>query len=136
VEEAVAGQIADYLNSGKPAVILAEASKKIPVTIYAESTPNPSVLKFVANKSLVDGTFEFKNIDEAKHAPLAQSLFHFPFVKEVFFNENYISISKYNMAEWQDITLELREFIRKYIEDGKPLLNDEVLNEQKKPAPG
>ena len=85
VEEALAEQIEDYLNSGKPVIVLEETAKKIPVTIYAESTPNPSVLKFVANKSLVNGTFEFKNIDEAKHAPLAQSLFHFPFVKEVFF---------------------------------------------------
>lgn len=132
VEEAVAEQIESYLNSGKPAVILADTSKKVPITIYAESTPNPSVLKFVANKSLVSQSFEFKNIDDAKHAPLAQSLFHFPFVKEVFFNENYISIAKYDMAEWQDITLELREFIRKYIEDGKVMLKDEILNEVKK----
>ena len=36
------------------------------------------------------------------------------------------------MADWQEITLELRDFIRKHIEDGKPLLNDEILNNQKK----
>jgi NFU1 iron-sulfur cluster scaffold homolog, mitochondrial len=61
---------------------------------------------------------EFKNIDAAKDAPLAKQLFHFPFVKEVFIDENYISIHKYDIAEWNDITLELREFIRNYLQEG------------------
>lgn len=128
-EQALAEQIETYLNSGKPVINEAETSKKIPVTVYAESTPNPSVLKFVSNKPLVDGTFEFKNIDDAKYAPLAQQLFHFPFVKEVFFHQNYISITKFDIAEWQDITMELREFIRKYLENGNPVLKDEILTQ-------
>ena len=61
---------------------------------------------------------EFKNIDETENAPMIEKLFHFPFVKEVFVDSNYISIQKYDMAEWDDVTLELREFIRTYIEDG------------------
>jgi Fe-S cluster biogenesis protein NfuA len=47
---------------------------------------------------------------------LAQKLFHFPFVKEVYMDENFISVQKYDMAEWDDITMELREFIRSYLE--------------------
>ena len=113
-------------------VTATETQKKVPVTIYAESTPNPAAMKFVANKPLADGTFEFKNIDEALHAPLAKALFSFPFVKEVFISANYVSILKYDMAEWQEISMELREFIRKYIEDGKPVLNDEILQKKGK----
>ena len=41
------------------------SNDKIPVSVYAESTPNPAVMKFVANKPLVTQTVEFKNIDEA-----------------------------------------------------------------------
>jgi Fe-S cluster biogenesis protein NfuA len=129
IQEAVAEQIQEYLNSGKPVVIEESTSKKVPVTVYAESTPNPAVLKFVSNKALVDGTFEFKNIDQAKYAPLARALFHFPFVKEVFFYQNYISITKYDLVEWQEITSEIREFIRKYLEEGKPVLEDAVLEQ-------
>ncbi|MBT8318993.1 MAG: NifU family protein, partial [Gramella sp.] len=55
--------------------------------------------------------------------PLVQKLFHFPFVKEVFIDENYISIQKYDMADWNEITMELREFIRTYLEDGNEVLN-------------
>ncbi len=132
VENEVAEQIENYLNSGEILVKEAPSANKVPVTVYAESTPNPAVLKFVANKPLVDGTFEFKNIDEATHAPLAQALFHFSFVKEVFISANYISVTKYDLVEWQEVSLELREFIRKYIEDGKEILKNELLTQTKK----
>ena len=132
VQDEDAESITEYLNSGKEVVTATETQKKVPVTIYAESTPNPAAMKFVANKPLADGTFEFKNIDEALHAPLAKALFSFPFVKEVFISANYVSILKYDMAEWQEISMKLREFIRKYIEDGKPVLNDEILQKKGK----
>ena len=134
VQDEVSESITEYLNSGKEVVTEAETQKKVPVTVYAESTPNPAAMKFVANKPLTDGTFEFKNIEEAVHAPLAKALFSFPFVKEVFISANYVSVLKYNIAEWQEISMEVREFIRKYIEDGKPVLSDEILQKEEKNA--
>lgn len=118
VQNELADQIADYLKSGKPVVTDdSKSDKKIPVTVYAESTPNPQVMKFVANKKLVLKPLEFKSIDDTADVELAQKLFHFPFVKEVYMDENFISVQKYDMAEWDDITMELREFIRKYLEE-------------------
>lgn len=132
VQEEVAESISEYLNTGKPIITDAKVAKKEPVTIYAESTPNPAVMKFVANKSLANGIFEFKNIDEAIHAPLAQELFNFPFfVKEVFISNNYVSVMKSDVSEWQEISMGIREFIRKFIEDGKSVVNDEILNQKK-----
>ncbi len=122
VQEEMAEQIESYLNEGGVVVETAAETKKVPVTVYAESTPNPSVMKFVANKKIVTALFEFTSIEEAKLSPLATQLFHFPFVKSVFIDENYVSITKYNIAEWQDITIELREFIRSYIENGKEIV--------------
>lgn len=130
VQNEVAASIVEYLNSGKSVISETENTTKIPVTVYAESTPNPAVLKFVANKPLADGTFEFKNIDEAVDAPLASALFQFPFIKEVFISANYVSVMKFNVAEWQDISMEIREFIRAYIEKGKPILNDAILQKK------
>lgn len=131
VQEEVAASISEYLESGKVVIEETETSKKVPVTVYAESTPNPAVQKFVANKPLADGTFEFKNIDDAIDSPLATALFAFPFVKEIFISANYVSVMKYNVAEWQEISMELREFIRNYIENGKPILNDAILQKKK-----
>lgn len=126
VQQEIADQILAYLNKGGAVITPTETeNQKIPVTVYAESTPNPTVMKFVSNKKLVLQTVEYKNIDEAKNAPLAKELFHFPFVKEVFLDENYLSITKYDIAEWEEITSELREFIRNYLEQGKEVLTEE-----------
>jgi Fe-S cluster biogenesis protein NfuA len=70
---------------------------------------------------------EFKNIDATANAPIARELFNFPFVKEVFIDENYISINKYDIANWDEIAMELREFITKYIQDGKDIVLKETL---------
>ena len=135
VQNEVAASIKAYLESGKPVFISSESTKKIPVTVYAESTPNPSVLKFVANKPLSEGTYEFKNIDETKYAPIATALFHFPFVKEIFIYSNYISITKFDIVSWEEITLELREFLKKYLEEGKPLFSDALLQQKSSTNP-
>ena len=91
-------EIENYLNKGGVIINETEPLKKVPISIYAESTPNPGVMKFVANKKLVEQIFEYKTIDETTYAPLAQKLFHFPFVKEVFMDTNYISITKFDVS--------------------------------------
>ena len=119
----VAQEIETFLSSAEAPYKAPEVTQKIPVTVYAESTPNPGVMKFVANKPLVDQIQEFKNIDDTADAPLAQALFHFPFVKEVFMDKNYISITKFDITEWEEVVMEVREFLRSYIEDGKAIIN-------------
>ena len=89
-------------------------AQEIPVTIYSEMTPNPNTMKFVANKMLVneDIVAEYRNASEAKGSSVvAESLFAFPFVKGIFIARNFITVSKVENIEWDDITLELRLFI-------------------------
>ena len=131
VQNEVATQIQDYLNGGG-LVVIEEKTKKNPVTIYAESTPNPGVLKFVANKNLVTSTFEFASIEDAKPSPFATALFQFPFIKSVFLDKNYVSITKFDVVEWEEISLELRTFIKTYIEDGKEMVGSTAAVELKK----
>ena len=123
VQEEVKEQIEIYLNNPGVLVLEEEPQQKITVEVYAESTPNPSVLKFVANKKLVETDFEFKNINEAADSPLATELFNFPYVKEVFISENYVSITKLEIVEWNEITIEVRSFIRQYINDEKVVVS-------------
>ncbi len=127
----MAQSIADYLNSDKKVITAEETLKKVPVTVYAESTPNPSVMKYVANKPLADGVFEFKSIEDAVEVPLVKELFSFAFVKEVFISANYVSITKYNVVEWTEVSNELRSFIRTFIEEGKAIFNDAFLQSKK-----
>ncbi len=127
VEEELKEQIEVYLNN--PGVLVLEENdpqQKIPAEVYAESTPNPLVQKFVANIKLVETDFEFKTVENAKESPLAIELFNFPFVKEVYISENYVSITKLETVEWGDITIELRSFIREYIAAGKSIVSSTI----------
>jgi Fe-S cluster biogenesis protein NfuA len=97
--------------------------QRVPVSVYAEMTPNPGVMKFVANKRLIDvDHVEFANIEEAQISPLAAALFNFPFVKNVFISTNFLAVEKYNVVEWDAVTQELRQFILAHIQEGKPVL--------------
>lgn len=129
VQDDVASQIEEFVNTGGQIVIEEEAKKKQPSTIYVEATPNPSVLKFVSNKILTKTSAEFKNIDETAASPLAKELFKFPFVKEVFMDENYISITKYAVTEWDEVTPEVRSFIKVYIENGNTVIDESLLQQ-------
>lgn len=127
VKEAVAEQIESFVNKGGKILNITEKKiQKQPLTVYAESTPNPSVQKFVGSKMMTKTAMEFKNIDEAAASPLALELFKFPYVKEVFIDENYISVTKYAVKEWQDITYELRTFIKEFIENGGTVIDEAV----------
>lgn len=91
-------------------------------------TPNPAVMKFVANKMLINqDSVEFKNIEEAAPSPLAQKLFHLPFVKEVFISGNYIALSKYNIVEWDAVAQEVRLFLLDELQAGTEILREPVL---------
>ncbi len=128
VQDDVAEQIGDFINKGGKIVIIEESTnKKIPVTVYAETTPNPAVLKFACNKLMTKTPVEFKNIDETAASPLAKELFTFPFVKEVFIDENYVSITKFAVTEWDEITLELRTFIKGFIENGGTIIDETAI---------
>ena len=105
-----------------------EAANIVPVSIYTEMTPNPESMKFVANKLIYpDNVIEFKNEEEAKASPLATELFGFPFVRSVFFSQNYITLSKDQEADWNDIIPEIKEFIRNYLETGGAVVEQELV---------
>lgn len=128
VKEAVAEQIETFVSNGGIIINISEnKTKKQPITVYGESTPNPAALKFVVSRMLTKNAVEFKNIDETAASPLAKELFKFAYVKEVFIDENYISVTKYEVNDWNEITLELRSFIKQYIENGGEVLDENVL---------
>jgi Fe-S cluster biogenesis protein NfuA len=104
---------------------------KRPVTIYAELTPNPATIKFVADIMLVNGgeSAEFLNAAEAKgHSSIAEALFNFPFVRSVFIANNFITVTKTDTIDWEYITKELRDFVKDWLQN-----NDNII--EKFPSP-
>ena len=100
---------------------------KIPVTVYAEMTPNPATMKFVANRILVENgaVVEYTDPEKANDSPLAAKIFNFPFVEEIFIAGNFISVTKNDLVAWEDITLDLREYVLDYLSQGKPVFSEE-----------
>jgi len=128
VKDAVAEQISAFVEKGGVIIKVDETKvKKQPITVYGETTPNPSALKFVVSRMLTRTAVEYKNIDQTASSPLAQELFKFPYVKEVFIDENYISVTKYDINDWSEITLEVRTFIKQFIENGGTVLDENLI---------
>ena len=119
VQDEVLEQLEKYLAEGGE---VTKTKKTAPASVYAESTPNPAVMKFVANKKLVPASVEFISIDATQDAPLAQALFHFPFVKEIYMDENFVSITKYDISTWEEVVQQVRTFITQYLAENKPVL--------------
>ena len=106
------------------------------ISIYTEMTPNPETMKFVANKLLYPGkSIDFADESTAKPSPLAQQLFSFPFIKSVFIASNFITLTKTAETEdWQDIVPTIRQFLKEYLEEGKPVVNEEEVEALKQPS--
>jgi Fe-S cluster biogenesis protein NfuA len=97
-----------------------ETNKRIPTALYAEMTPNPAAMKFVADRSLIGGGMqvEYRNKSEARgSSPLAEELFNFPFVQSVFISGNYVTVLKDDSLGWEMIVQQLREYIREWLMD-------------------
>lgn len=90
------------------------------VTVYAELTPNPLTIKFVADIMLLDGgeSAEFLTVQEAKgHSSMAEELFAFPFVKSVFIANNFVTITKNSALDWDLVSRDLRDFVKNWLEN-------------------
>tara|TARA_X000000950_G_scaffold81968_1_gene103161 strand:+ start:1862 stop:2734 length:873 start_codon:yes stop_codon:yes gene_type:complete len=118
VQEEVIDQIEKFLNDGG---LIYQVNN--PVTIYAESTPNPNVIKFVANKKLVNIAHEFKTSESANYCFIAKALFNHDFIKEIYIDFNFISVTINEKFTWDEFTMQIREFILSYIKDGNQIID-------------
>jgi len=102
------------------------------VNIYLEANPNPNSLKFVTDRMLVDEGVvkDYPDAESTKDSPIAKKLFSFDYVDRVFIMSNFITITKNNKVHWDNIKLELRNFIKKHIEDGNKIV--EIKPQEKK----
>lgn len=119
VIDEVGTEIENYLNSYDSDITLKNQNNKS-VTLYAESTPNPNVIKFVSNKILAKKIYDFKE-NKLTKIDLIDAMFKLDFINEIFITENYISITKEEDYEWNEKVSETKELIKTYL---KKKLND------------
>ena len=131
VQEELCSQLQDFLNNGGT-VSKNQIKKTSPVTVYSESTPNPNAMKFVVNKRIVNDIYEFKSLEDSSESPLAKSLFGFEFVNEVFFDFNFVSIIQKPGFKWEENVMDVREFIRSFIQDNNTIVFEENIKKAEK----
>ncbi len=97
------------------------------ISIYTEMTPNPETMKFVANKLLYPGkSIDFPDESFAGPSPLAKELFAFPFIKSIFIASNFVTLTKTaDTEDWLDVIPPIKQFLKEYIENGGPIVNEE-----------
>jgi Fe-S cluster biogenesis protein NfuA len=93
--------------------------------LYTEQTPNPESLKFVTNRMLHKGTADFHEKELAQEwSPLATALFELPYVKGVYICNNFVTVTKELNYDWAELMLKLKDFIKKYIEEGGVIISE------------
>ena len=103
--------------------------------ISIKETQNPTILKFEFQDFITQNeSFEFKNIDEAKTSPLAQQLFHLPFVKTIYISGNFIAIEKYSIVEWDDVKDAVAEQMETFVNDGGTIITIDENKIKKQPV--
>lgn len=104
-----------------------------PHNIYAESTPNPSTMKFVSNRYLVvDGqVYEYGLEDDTENSPLAAKLLNFPFISKVFIASNFVAITKTDIIEWEDVIHQLRDFLGEFLNNNGVVIKVSAIHLEK-----
>jgi NFU1 iron-sulfur cluster scaffold homolog, mitochondrial len=95
-----------------------------PTLVYAEATPNPEVMKFVANRMIIEPMkqVEYLNVADTDGSPLAQELFKGGYVKSLFFTNNFVSITRTQNVDWSQIVSAVREFLQDYLTKDLPVI--------------
>ncbi|OFY94367.1 MAG: hypothetical protein A3K10_08520 [Bacteroidetes bacterium RIFCSPLOWO2_12_FULL_31_6] len=110
-------------------------TKQSPYTFYAEMTPNPNTMKFVSNRWLLTNDKSYEILAHQRvggPSPLAEKLFNFPFINGIFITGNFVTITKSDAIEWNEVVMELRDFITNYLNsEGMQVIRDEFVSVEK-----
>lgn len=98
------------------------------INVYTESTPNPATMKFLVNKLLISGSIDYPDRGKAENSPFARELFKFNFVNGVFFASNFVTITKTDEVEWNEIEAILKDFVKGAVES--ELKVQEIVDDQ------
>jgi Fe-S cluster biogenesis protein NfuA len=101
-----------------------------PVQVFAESTPNPSVIKLITNRPLLPGfLLEVDREQTSDLSPLAKGLLEFPSLTSVMISNHYVSLTKVSEEEWSELIPVFRDFMMHYLHAGLPVVDAALWSE-------
>ena len=98
--------------------------------IQTEATPNPTTLKFLPGRPVLEsGTFEARDAAEAEASPLAKALMELPGVGGVFLAADFISVTK-SEGEWSQLKPAVLGVVTEFFLSGAPVLSGATASEE------
>jgi Fe-S cluster biogenesis protein NfuA len=90
--------------------------------IQTETTPNPSTLKFLPGRRVMEaGTRDFATPEEAEASPLAEAIFSTGDVDGVFFGRDFVSVTAAPGAEWKELKPQVLSVLLDHFSSEAPL---------------
>ena len=88
------------------------------VSIDVQATPNPNALKFVLDRPTTDGgPRSFRSLEEATDSPIGSGLLAVGGVESIFMTANFISVTKTEDAQWEQLVPEVTRAIEEGFAD-------------------
>ena len=102
------------------------------IKMMIQSTPNPNALKFVVNVPLRNqGKVTYKNAAQCRTNPMAEALFAIANITEVYFFDNYVTVTQDGYANWDQLEEQIKRVILKHAADHDP---DFQVEQEQKPS--
>jgi len=99
------------------------------VQLSASPTPNPNAVKFLPNMHFFEsGTIEFQSgNDNLDKSPIAEKLLSIDGIDIVMIGFNFISVTKSQESEWENLLEPIRDQIVSHLENDEKVIDLEYL---------
>ena len=95
--------------------------------IHVQETPNPAAVKFISQYTVkAQGKSNYHSAEETAHNALATKLFAVEGVKTLFFFDNYITVTRAEDADWDDLAETLLDLLQIELPKHNPNYEDPV----------
>ena len=101
------------------------------VQLSASPTPNPNAVKFLPNMHFFEsGTVEFqKNKENIDKSPIAEKLLKIEGIDIVMIGFNFISVTKSQESEWENLLEPIRDCILTHLENDENVIDLQFVEE-------
>lgn len=86
-----------------------------PFQLTVQPTPNVNALKFVTNRRMTEGRSQTFTDPNTTTSPLARDLLAITGVRQVFFLNDFITITRHEGVEWDAVAPRAEALIRQHL---------------------
>ncbi|HLJ58566.1 MAG TPA: NifU N-terminal domain-containing protein [bacterium] len=85
------------------------------LTVIVQPTPNVNALKFVVNRRMTEGRSQTFTEAGSAASPLARDLLGIAGIRQVFFLNDFITITRAEGVDWDAVVPPAEELIRRHL---------------------